>query len=57
MAGRVLLGYTLVTWVIVNAGTNSRGQELFLRLLPLCAVPFFYVRIQEIVPALPLFLR
>ena len=52
------LGYTLVTWVIVNAVNKfKRARSFFFVLCCLiCAVPFFYVRIQEIVPALPLFL-
>ena len=52
------LGYTLVTWVIVNAVDRfKRARSFFFVLCCLiCAVPFFYVRIQEIVPSLPLFL-
>ena len=50
--------YTLVTWVIVNAVNRpSRAKGFFFVLCCLlCAAPFFYVRVQEIAPELPLFL-
>ena len=50
--------YTLVTWVIVNAvsGVKRGRSAVFVLCCLLCAAPFFYVRVQEIAPELPLFL-
>ena len=50
------LGYTLVTWVIVNAVDKfKRARSFFFVLCCLiCAVPFFYLRVQELIPELPM---
>lgn len=50
------LGYTLVTWVIVNAVDKfKRAKSFFFVLCCLvCAVPFFYIRLRDLMPELPL---
>ena len=50
--------YTLATWLIANmAGRFRRGKQFFFVLCCLiCALPFFYIRIREIAPGLPLLL-
>lgn len=48
--------YTLATWLIANgAGRFRRWRPvLFVACCLVCAIPFLYVRIQEIAPQLPL---
>ena len=50
------LGYTLVTWVIVNAVDKFKRAKSFFFVLCclICAVPFFYIRLRDLMPELPL---
>ena len=50
------LAYTLATWLIVNAvGRFKRARSFFFVLCCLvCALPFFYLRVSEIAPELPM---
>ena len=50
------LGYTLLTWLIVNAVDKfKRAKSFFFVLCCLvCAVPFFYIRMRDLIPGLPL---
>ena len=50
------LGYTLLTWLIVNAVDKfKRAKSFFFVLCCLvCAIPFFYIRMRDLMPELPL---
>ena len=50
------LGYTLVTWLIVNAVDKFKRAKSFFFVLCclICAVPFFYIRMRDLIPELPL---
>ena len=48
--------YTLATWLIVNAVNRFRRAKSFF-FVPsclVCALPFFYLRVQELMPELPM---
>ena len=49
-------GYTLVTWLIANAVRRFRRAKSFCFVLCclVCAAPFFYLRVSEVFPELPM---